>query len=408
MTPHTVWVVTELYYPEETSTGYLLTCIAEGLASTFPVRVVCGQPTYAKRGTTAARREVRRGVIIERCWSTVLDKNKLIPRLANALTLSLSMFLAVLCRSRRGDVVLVVTNPPFLPFLVALASLLRGAKTALIVHDVYPEALVAAGLLPRRGGLVRLAARVSRWLYGVMDQVVVLGRDMQTLAASKLDGASDKIVVIPNWADLAIVAPADRAGNSMLHRLGLANKFVVQYAGNMGRTHDLETIIDAARALKGDPDFHFLMIGWGAKSPMVERAAREEGLANVTALGPQPRSEQQVFLNACDLAVIAFLPGMSGVSVPSRMYNVMAAGKPILAIADADSELALVVGEHRIGWVVSPGDVNGVLASLRDARAHPERLAEMGRRAREVAERQYSVESSVQLYRELVSHQLVS
>jgi hypothetical protein len=116
-----VWVVSELYHPEETSTGQVMTGIAEGLAARFSVKVLCGQPTYAARGTRAPRAEVRRGVDIHRCVSSTLDKNRLAPRLLNAVTLSVSIFGQALRRFARGDLVLVVTNPPLLPFLMAAA-----------------------------------------------------------------------------------------------------------------------------------------------------------------------------------------------------------------------------------------------------------------------------------------------
>jgi glycosyltransferase involved in cell wall biosynthesis len=174
----------------------------------------------------------------------------------------------------------------------------------------------------------------------------------------------------------------------------------------MGRTHDLESIVEAARALSGDERFHFLLLGGGAKSPVVAEAVARHGLGNVTIAGQRPRAEQQMFLNACDVAVITFMPGLSGVSVPSRMYNVMAAGKPIVAMADADSELARVVSENQAGWVVAPGDRAGLVAALREAAADSARLEAMGRRARAAVEGQYGLTHAVESYRRLVAAQL--
>ena len=280
-----VWVASELYYPEETSTGFLLTRIAEGLAERFDVRVICGQPTYAARGRRAPRRERRHGVAIERCWSTTLDKDRLPLRLLNAVTISLSMFLTALVRFGRGDTVLVVTNPPFLPFVITAAARLRGARPALIVHDVYPEVLTAAGLASDRSPVTRLAGALTRALYRSVDRIVVLGRDMHALTRAKLGGGAEKIVTIPNWADLHEVWPSPADGAPMRHAHGLAGKFVAQYAGNMGRTHDLESIVEAAHALAGDARFHFLLLGGGAKSRVVTDGVARHGLRNVTVAG---------------------------------------------------------------------------------------------------------------------------
>ena len=130
------------------------------------------------------------------------------------------------------------------------------------------------------------------------------------------------IELIPNWADLEDIAPSDRQENALLSTLGIADRFVVQYSGNIGRTHGIDTLLSAADRLRDDR-VQFLFIGDGATS-----------------------------LNACDVAVVSLAPGMSGVSVPSRMYNILAAGKPIVAVADDESELARVVREEQVGWVV--------------------------------------------------------
>jgi colanic acid biosynthesis glycosyl transferase WcaI len=401
-TRSTVWVVSELYFPEETSTGFLLTQIAEGIAKRRRVSVVCAQPTYAMRGTRAPIRETRNGVDIHRCFTTTFDKDRLVLRLLNLITISLAIFFELLLRLRRTDTVLVVTNPPSLPFLAVLATKLRGARAVLIVHDVYPDVVAASGLARREGTLFRLADRLHGALYRSFVAIVALGRDMERLVARKLDGARAPIVIVPNWAELESIHPVPREECPLLRELSLGQKFVVQYAGNMGHSHDVESILRAARTLGPLARYHFLFIGSGAKKAAVERAARAPSPGNVTLLGQRPRSDQQNFLNACDVAVIAFMPGMAGISVPSRMYNILAAGKPIVAIADAGSELALVVQEERVGWVVDPSSSDHLVDVLRAAEADPVALAAMGDRARRVAEQKYSLDAAVEGYRRLL------
>jgi colanic acid biosynthesis glycosyl transferase WcaI len=396
-----VLVVSELYWPEETSTGYLLTRIAEGMAETLPVSVLCAQPTYAARGTRAAARETRNGVDVRRVWGTALDKNVLPFRLLNAVTISLALFAATVRHLRRGDRVLVVTNPPFLPALVALACALRGARPVLLVHDVYPEAIVRSNLLGPSHPVVRVLGWLNDRLYRRMDRIVVLGRDMHARLARRLGGDERRLAIIPNWADLDLVAPAPREDNALLREHGLADRFVLQYCGNMGRTHNIEILLEAARRLQGSlPAALFLFIGSGARKPLVEAAARAEG--NVRSLAPCPRHDLPVFLNACDVAVISFVPGMSGVSVPSRMYNVLASGKPIVAVADEDSELAQVVREADVGWVVPPDDVEALVQAVTEAHADPARRAAMGERARRYAVERCGLEPVVASYRTLM------
>jgi colanic acid biosynthesis glycosyl transferase WcaI len=398
-----IWIISELYYPEETSTGYLLTQIAEGLARQFSVNVLCSQPTYGARGQRALWNEIKNDVNIYRCWGTTFNKDILPLRIINMVTITLSIMINALRRIGPKDFVLVVTNPPLLPFAISAASFFRRFKSILVVHDVYPEALmVVNGTQP--GTLFnRLVAYLTRILYRHMKRIVVLGRDMALLVRGKLPAEYQSIVIIPNWADIDLIFPGSRCDNLLLTEINLMNKFVIQYAGNMGRTHGIEYLARCAEKLKGDSDTHFLFIGSGVKKKWLKHAVNARGLSNITILDKRPRSDQLNFLNACDVAVISFMPNMAGVSVPSRMYNVMAAGKPMIAVTDPDSELALVVREEDIGWVVSPGDIDGLRMAILEAKADPNLLVQMGKRARQAAETKYSFERANKAYTEMLT-----
>jgi colanic acid biosynthesis glycosyl transferase WcaI len=398
-----LWVVSELYYPELTSTGYFMTGVAEGLAASREVRVLCSQPTYSARGTLAPITEVRNGVHIERCTGTRFDKDKLARRLVNLITISLSIASLVVRRVRRDDVVLVVTNPPTLPFVVYLAARIRGARVVLRIEDVYPEVLVAAGMSAPSSLLVRLVGGATRMLYRRMERIVVLGRDMATLVGAKLGAQADRMVRIPNWGDIDAVTPLPRATNTVLARIGASERFVVQYMGNMGRTHGVDTLAAAALRLRADPTLHFLFIGWGARKAALEAMVVDEKLSHVTVLPGCSQEELEMHANAADIVVIAFQEGMAGVSVPSRMYNVMAAGKPILAVAEAHSELARVVVEERIGWVVQPADVDALTAAITTAATTPaDEIVAMGARARHAAVNRYSKRPVIEAYMHLM------
>jgi glycosyltransferase involved in cell wall biosynthesis len=396
--PQRIWLVSELYYPEETSTGYYITKIAEGLADRFEMHVLCGQPTYSARGVRAARKELHKGVQIERCAGTTLDKNVLAFRLINILTLSLSTFFRAVFQFKRGDRVMVVTTPPSLPFIVAIASRLRGAEYLLLIHDNYPEILIAVQKVKEHSALVRLMNWMNRRLYKGASRIVVVGRDMKKLVAGKMSGNESSIVTIPNWAELERVDPAPREHNALLEELGLSEKFVLLYAGNMGHPNDLESILRSAEKLLPREEFHFLFIGSGVKKRWLETSVKKKGLRNITVLPPRPREDQTNFLNACDIAVISFVDKMLGVSMPSRTYNTLAAGKPMIGIADPASELALVIKEEQVGWVVSPGSAPKLLEAIEAAQAQPQLLKEMGARARNAALKKYSLEKAVADY----------
>jgi glycosyltransferase involved in cell wall biosynthesis len=398
-----VWIVSELYYPEETSTGHFITKIAEGLAAKYPVHVLCSQPTYAVRDQKAPTYEKLEGVFIHRCWGTKYNKDVLLLRLLNMVTITLSMLINAVRCIRAGDCVLVVTNPPVLPFALSLACYLRRSKCILIVHDVYPEVLIAAGISHKCSLLTRSLGWLTTILYDQMIRIVVLGRDMKSLVERNLPAGAQRIVIIPNWADLDFVQPLPRQNNLLLCQMGLEKKFVIQYSGNIGRTHGIEHLMNCAGQMLHESSIHFLIIGFGGKKNWLKQTIKKRKLINTTLMDYRPRSVLPISLSACDVTIISFVHGMAGVSVPSRMYNVMAAGKPIIAVADPDSELVLVVREENIGWVVSPGDIGGLRKVILEAKANPDLLVQMGQRARRAAETKYSFERVKKAYTEMVA-----
>lgn len=402
-TRETLWVVSELYYPEETSTGYYLTKIAEGLAGTFEVKALCGQPNYSGRGIRSPKKETHLGVEIRRAWGTRLDKNVIPFRLLNMLTLGGSIFLKALFKFKKGEKVLVVTTPPVLPFLVALAAILKKAEYTLLIHDNYPEILIAVGKAEENSTPVKILDFFNRRLYGRAAKIIVVGRDMRKLLSDKTEGLDVPIEYIPNWAELEQVAPADRKTNPLLLELGLADKLVFLYAGNMGHPNDLESLIECAERLRDDAEIHFIFLGAGAKRKWLERQARERALPNVTLLAPRPRSEQNIFLNACDVAVVSLINKMKGVSMPSRTYNILAVGKPILALADQDSEVAKVVEEDAVGWVVPPNAPDALLCKIKQIKNERAAIPEMQTRSRRAALEKYSLPTAVEKYRDVLS-----
>lgn len=397
-----LWIVSEPYYPDEVATGYYMTGIAEGLAVSETVHVLCSQPTYSARGMRAPTLERRNGVEIRRCWGTTWDKDVLWKRLANTFTFCLSIFLRMLVHFRRGDRVLVVTSPPVLPFLTSVACRLRKARCFLLIHDVYPDIAVTAGLLSPHSPITRLLHWLNRRLYLSMERIIVLGRDMRELILEKSCCAPERVVWVPNWADVDEVCPDPRSENRLLSRLGLQDKFVIQYAGNMGPLHNIEALVECAALLRHRTHVHFFVIGGGRKRKWLEEQIADRQLPNVTLSPGRPRSESLDFLNACDIAVQLFVPGVGGLAMPSRTYNVLAAGKPMIAMCDANSELARLVEEEAVGWVVAPNDPRALADTILRAIGEADLRHRMGQRAREVAETEYCRSRIVEAYAGIV------
>jgi glycosyltransferase involved in cell wall biosynthesis len=397
-----LWVITELYYPENNQTGYYMTGIAEGLADAFDVKVICGQPNYAAKGTLAPKKEFYKGVEIFRVWGTTMDKNVIFFRLLNMLTLGASIFLKSLKKIKKGQMIVVVSAPPSLPFITALAAKIRRADYNLIVQDKYPETLIAVGKTSPDSMFVKIFNKLNVWLYREAEKIIVVGRDMGELIRTQMNERFErqtKIEVIQNWASLEEIEPERRDSNKLLRELGIADKFVFLYAGNMGHPQDLESIIECAEKLKNDERFHFLFLGSGVKRKWLETKVKENDLQNVTVIPPRPRSEQKLFLNACDVGFVSLVRGMRGVAMPSRTYNFLAAGKPILALTEENSEVAKVIEEDQVGWVAAPAEPAELLQVIYKIYDQRYLLEEIGKKARKSALDKYSVETAVAKYK---------
>ena len=220
-----------------------------------------------------------------------------------------------------------------------------------------------------KSSTVRVIGWLTNQLYKRMTNVIVLGRDMAATGAEKIECRGNTHSHHSKLGGCGFHSGhVNRRNHPLLEQLGLTDRFIVQYSGNIGRTHGIEQLVACAEQLKNNPAVHFLFIGFGGKKLLAYSACeRNCGLSNITIMDYRPRTELPISLTACDVSIVPLIKGMAGVSVPSRLYNVMAAGKPIIAVADLDSELASVVREEDIGWVIPPGDIEGLRMAILEA-----------------------------------------
>jgi glycosyltransferase involved in cell wall biosynthesis len=389
-----VWVLSEMFYPTEAATGHYMTGIAIGLNSTFEVKAISAG---AGAGPFVAH-EFHEGVEIFRIRTPRLNKKRFLLRLIQMAWQTLGFVGMAMMKLRRGDAAFVVTNPPSLPIVLVPLLKLKGVQTVLRVDDLYPDAMVGAGLISRESTIYKLVLGLNRFLYRHARLIVTLGRDMQQIVRGRVNpDQADKVVVIPNWGDSLDVAPMERGRNPLLKELGLEDKFVFLVAGNIGRVQGIPALVEAAERLAGNERIRLLFIGDGALKDHLLAEVQKRALTNVIWLPNQPRAKQEVFLNACDAAVLTLAKGMRGIGVPSRMYNYMAAGKPLLGIVDRLSEPGLVIAEERIGWVAAPGEPAEIARVMLSASLEPA-LAEMGAHSRRLAVERFSKESILNTY----------
>ena len=392
-----LWIVSEFYYPDENATGYLLTQLAEGLAKDFQIQVVtCRSGSVGQSGKGPERHN---DVSIVRSPVPHLDRTNILLRLVRDLLTTISLSVSLFRRISADDTVLVVTNPPALPGVVRLVAKFKDAKYVILAYDVYPEVIIAAGLINQNSWMATMLRSFSRKAFQGAAMVVALGWDMKELLKKTYGVEESRIRVIHNWGETKTIIPSSPLRDSTLKQVGLERKFVVQYVGNIGRTHNLEILVEAAAQLTRRPDIAFFVIGDGVKANWLRAQIADRGLTNIVFLPFFPRTRQAEAHAAGDIAFVSFITQMNGVSVPSRMYNMMAAGKPMLAVTSPDSELARVIEEEQIGWVITSGDAQDVVRVIEEASVNHNILSVMAGRARAAVEKKYSPEVVIPKFR---------
>jgi colanic acid biosynthesis glycosyl transferase WcaI len=265
------------------------------------------------------------------------------------------------------------------------------------MHDLYPEVLVMAGLLRESSILTKFIRGANSLMFRSLNAVVTIGRDTEAHLLPYKGVTREKIWFIPNWATLV---PGVRPVKADDRYRPADARFVVGLSGNLGFTHDPITVFDAAARLrKDDPDIHFLLSGWGVGFEQLKALQSEASLPSVTVLERVPEENLEEFLAAADVWLIPYRRNVAGVSVPSRFYNLLAVGRPVILISEPDAEAALTVREHELGWVVTPGKPAELANAIRQA-ASSKDLSRPDRAAGIAAH--YSLPRAMASYSELI------
>jgi glycosyltransferase involved in cell wall biosynthesis len=371
------------FWPDPEATGQFLTELCDDLSQEHEVTIVAG-PSYhtGSAGRRPWSREMRGKVSIVRTWGSRFPKSNLLGRLTNLGTYYLLAAVAAF-GLERPDVIVAATDPPLLGALAALLKQHWGCRLVYNVQDLYPDIAEATGGV-RSPLLLGLLRRANDFAYVRADLIVTLGHDMARRIIDK-GVPSDKVVVVPDWVDCGRIRPLE----SNQFRRSFGGKFVVMYSGNLGLSQQLETVLESADRLRGDERIMFAIIGEGARKKWLQERARELGLDNVKFMPYQPKENLGESLTAADLHLIPLAPGTAGCLVPSKIYGILAAGRPFIAMMEANAEVASIAREHAVGFVVRPGDVDELTRTIRDSVDAPERLAQMGARARRLAEQSF-------------------
>lgn len=395
--------VNRYFFPDESATSRMLSDLAFRLARQgLSVSIVTSRQLYGNAGAALDPLQIVDGVTVHRVFTATFGRSKLLGRALDYGSFHVAAAIALLRILRRGDVVVAKTDPPLISVVASLVAAWKGARLVNWLQDLFPE--VAAALAPNAlpsllTGLL-VAARDSSLRRAVVN-VVLSERMRQRLLARKIN--SGRILIVPNWTDTHHVVPQPAHSSETRHKLGLMARFVVGYSGNLGRAHEFETLLGAARLLQTDRRFVFLMTGGGARAGGLRIAAQTEGLDSFLFQDYQPRELLSDSLAASDVHLVTLLPALEGLIVPSKIYGILAAGRPTVFIGDVDGEIAGLLREHECGVAVATGDSGRLAAELRELADDRDRCAVLGNNARQLALARYTSEHAVAAWLQLLN-----
>jgi colanic acid biosynthesis glycosyl transferase WcaI len=391
-------IVNQFFYPDHSATSQLMTDLAESLVEQgFQVTAIAGRGRY-NGGKKLPRREDYRGVQIERAWATCFGKRSLAGRIADYISYYLGATWKLIWVPRH-DVVMALTTPPLIGLVSLLIARLRRMRAVMLVQDVYPDIAVALGALRADSTVTSFLDRLNRLALNKSDRIVVLSECMRDRLASRLDpAAASRIDVIHNWADGKVIAPALTGENPFTLEHELSGRFVLLFSGNLGLVNEFKTVLEAARILRSRPEIVFVFVGEGAQAESIRHFCRHNELDNVRFLPYQPRELLRYSLSAGDASLVTLKEGLAGLSVPSKAYGVMAAGRPILFVGDRGCELARIIEENGCGAVVSSGENERLAAIIEEWSAERATPAALGGAARSLFERRFDRQLAVAAY----------
>ncbi|MEO7189926.1 MAG: glycosyltransferase family 4 protein, partial [Vicinamibacterales bacterium] len=367
----------------------LLTDLCEDLVREHGCRVsvVAGPPLLPLAGTEARQRRIcvrqmHNGVQILRAAGTRFNKDRFAGRATNYMTYFASAALAGL-RLDRPDVVVAFTDPPIIGLAAWLAGQRFRAPLVMAFKDLFPEVTVL--LKDFHNETVNGALqRVNRFLVRHAAMNVALGETMRRRLIENKGAPEAKTIIIPDWADTTSITPGEKR-NAFAREHALADKFVVMHSGNLGLSQSLQTLVEAARLLRDIPDLQMVFQGEGVTKAELEARVRELGLTNVTFLPFAPKARLSESFAAADVFVVSLQRGLAGYIVPSKLYGILAAGRPYVAAVEEGCEVAALARSGQCGLVADPGNpeqlADRVLTFYRDRAL----TARYGRHAREMA-----------------------
>lgn len=395
-----VLILNQTFYPDVAATAQHMWDLARHLDQHgHTVTAITSQSIYGSTEKFQHAHEKIGRITIHRVPQTALGKKKNIFRMVDFLSFYVSAW-RQLNKVPAPDAILALTSPPMISVLALLQKRLRrtlsGHHIALVHHlmDLYPDAAVAMKVLKPKSLVTWLFGRMTRATLRGCDGIIVLGQDMKELVERNHNIApgDPRVEVIHPWATKEELWPIEPAQNPLREKLGLNDTFNLVYSGNLGAAHDLDTMIGAIEKTKDDVSLRWVFIGGGKRLDQLKKRSESTGWKHIQFLPYQDREVLNQSLNLADVHLISQLPEFTGIVVPSKLFGILAVGKPSIMIGPADAEVSRILSQHDAGIVVPVGAVDQLVDAVRKLRDDAALRQQMGQRARDIFLERYDAE----------------
>jgi glycosyltransferase involved in cell wall biosynthesis len=368
------------FYPDTTATGQLLTELCVGLTKDFGCRVsvITGPPLIASGNGEL----IHEGIRVIRAHGTRFSKKHFAGRFSNYVSYFLSACYSAL-KLDRPDIVVALTDPPIIGLAAYLAARRFRVPFVMSYRDIFPE--VARLLEDFQSETVNgVLQRINCFLAQRADRSVVLGESMRQRLLETKNAPEKRILIIPDWADCREIVPGPKENPFSIEH-NLQDRFVVMHSGNIGLSQQLEIIVDAAEILRDEKQIQFVIVGEGVKKQSLMDDAKKRGLENILFLPYTPQERLSESFASADVFVVSLKSGMEGFIVPSKLYGILAAGRPFIAAVEEAGEPAIIGRQHECGFSVRPGDGEGLAEKILHLYKDESRRLQMGMNARQAA-----------------------
>ena len=400
-----VFFLNRYFFPDHSATSQILSQLAFRLAEIgHNIHVITSRQIYDNPGARLPTEEIIRGVTIHRVSGTQFGRSALLGRAIDYLAFYVAARRTLIAMANRGDIIVPMTDPPLLSIVGMHAARSRGAHLVNWLQDIYPEVAIELGVPFIKGPVSGLLSRLRNASLNAADANVVVG-DRMAQKVKTLGVASDRVHVIPNWCDDEQITPIAAGENPLRSKWQLEDKFVVGYSGNLGRAHEFDTLLAAAERLKDNPRIVFLFVGGGHRGEELAKQVKARGLSDTFRFLPyQDNDVLKYSLSIPDVHWISLRPELEGLIVPSKIYGIAAAGRPVIAITALDGEIARLVESYNCGGVIAPGNSDALTDLIIRLSTDAETSVAMGRRARAMLEAKFTRRRAFVRWKDVLDH----